>query len=90
MAQPPILPVFFEMGRFDQATRPGIKLVPVVRRPRAQLVEFAGRQDERISCLLLRRELRVDQSLTNAEGGNDNLLRIGLADDLLQHRGAVG
>src|SRR5208282_334575 len=85
MTQAPILLVLLEMGRSDQAIGPSKQLFPMLRRSRAQLVEFPRGHYEGIFRLLLRREPRIEQPLANAKRRNNNLLRTSLADDLFQH-----
>ena len=86
----PVFLVFVQVRGRKQPVGPFEKLLPVRGRARAQAIELAGRDDQRILFLNLPGKLREEKAFANAERRNDDLFRIGQPDDFLEHRGAIG
>jgi hypothetical protein len=75
-----------DIGGLDEAAGPVEQLLGVLGRPRAQYVEILRGRNQSVPDLLARGELREQQPLAHAEGGDHNCLRLGDADDVLQHQ----
>ena len=90
VAQPLLLGVLVDAGRRHEGVGPGDQLLAVLRRARAQQVQFLRRGDQRILLALLGVEQRVEQALAHAERREHHLARLGLAHDVLEHQRRIG
>jgi len=85
MPQPLVVNRFVELGREHEVIGPVAQLLAMQRRAGPQHIEVPGRGDERIRPPLRQIQPLVQKPLAHAKSRNDNIARLGAADDLVKH-----